>query len=95
MGASIQHTEPQPRKVGERLVTAEVVQSSADGWVSLLIRDCTFEITQVGARTGGLRSGSSIKRKMSTLIRGKVERLQWNDESARAIVASRYLGIYI
>ncbi|MGD0519833.1 MAG: hypothetical protein ABSA48_01135 [Terracidiphilus sp.] len=39
-----------------------------------------------------LRKGENIRRKKRTIERGKPGRLLWSDESARAIVASKFLG---
>jgi hypothetical protein len=39
-----------------------------------------------------LPKGENIRRKRRTIERGKPERLLWSDESARAIVASKFLG---
>ena len=39
-----------------------------------------------------LRKGQAIRRKRSTIKRGKPERLPWSDENARANLVSRFLG---
>jgi hypothetical protein len=33
-----------------------------------------------------------MKRKKSTLLRGNPERLLWSDETARDLIASRFIG---
>jgi hypothetical protein len=81
-------------RVGDRLVTAEVLKKAdKDGWVCLLVRGCEATWAKPG-RFGmaPLPKGKEIKRKKTSLIRGKVERLLWSDESARVAVASRFLG---
>lgn len=83
-------------RVGDRLVSAEVLrESDADGWVYLLVRSSEV----VSAKIGWSRSdvllparGQETKRQLRTIVRGDPERLAWSDESARAVVASRFLG---
>lgn len=38
------------------------------------------------------KKGEIIRRKIETILKGEGHRLLWSDESARAIVASRFLG---
>lgn len=74
-------------RIGERLVAAEVLQRGKDGWVRLLVRACTITKDEMGGRTvQTLKTGALIRRASKTLLRGKVERLLWGDESARAVV---------
>lgn len=73
--------------LGERQVAAEVLQRGEDGWVRLLVRACTITKDDVAGRTVQfLKAGEPIRRSIKTLLRGKVERLLWDDESARAAV---------
>lgn len=72
------------RRIGERQVTAEVLEVTDDGWLKLLVRACT--ITQddyAGSRLPPLNAGDEIKRARKTVERGKTERLLWSDETAR------------
>ena len=83
-----------PTRSGERLVTAEVLRDEA-GWVLLLVRACEVLSATVGwdiRDVPSLSKNTEIKRKRTTIVRGKAERLLWSDESARAIVASKFLG---
>lgn len=74
-------------RIGERQVAAEVLQRGEDGWVRLLVRACTITKDEVAGRTvQSLKAGEPIRRSIKTLMRGKVERLLWDDESARAAV---------
>lgn len=74
-------------RIGERQVAAEVLQRGEDGWVRLLVRACTITKDEVAGRTvQSLKAGEPIRRSIKTLLRGKVERLLWDDESARAAV---------
>jgi hypothetical protein len=79
--------------VGERVVTAEVLRIDAEGWVYLLTRACAVLSERIpGRKVTLLPKGENIRRKRSTIERGKPERLPWSDESARAIVGSKFLG---
>ncbi len=79
--------------VGERVVTAEVLREDAEGWVYLLTRACVLSSERIpGRKVTLLPKGGNLRRKRRTIERGKPERLLWSDESARAIVASKFLG---
>lgn len=70
-------------KIGERRVTAEVLEHDGD-WARLLVRAC--EITrdeQAGRTVEKFKPETSIKRASKTIRRGKAERLRWNDETKR------------
>lgn len=74
-------------RIGERQVAAEVLQRGEDGWVRLLVRACTITKDEAaGKAIQPFKSGEQIRRASKTLLRGKVERLLWDDESARAAV---------
>ncbi len=77
--------------IGERQVAAEVLQRGEDGWVRLLVRACTITKDEAaGKAIQPLKSDELIRRASKTLLRGKVERLLWDDESARvAVLASK------
>ncbi|MGD1063903.1 MAG: hypothetical protein ABR860_11645 [Terracidiphilus sp.] len=79
--------------VGERFVTAEVLREDAEGWVHLLTRVCDLSSERIpGRKVTLLPKGETLRRKRRTIERGQPERLLWSDESARAIVASKFLG---
>ena len=79
--------------VGEPVVTAEVLREDAAGWVHLVPRACIMSSEKLpGRKVPVLPKGENIRRKRRTIERGKPERLLWSDESARAIVASKFLG---
>lgn len=74
-------------RIGERQVAAEVLERGEDGWVRLLVRTCAITKADVtGTTVQVLKSGTVIKRAVKTVLRGKVERLLWDDESARTAV---------
>jgi len=74
-------------RIGERQVAAEVLQRDDDGWIKLLVRGCTITKDEAAGRTVQvLKAGEQIRRAIKTVLRGKVERLPWDDETARAAV---------
>ncbi|SRR5258708_6951793 len=81
-------------KLGERLMIAEVLREDGE-WVHLLVRHCELVLIKTGwlpRQIPLLHNGEETKRKRNTIARGKAERLRWSDESARSIVASKFLG---
>jgi hypothetical protein len=83
-----------PIRLGQRLVVAEVLRREGE-WVHCLVRHCEFVSVQTGLlerQIPLLRSGAETKRKRSTIAKGNAERLLWSDESARSLIASRFLG---
>jgi len=78
-----------PFRLGDRLVTAEVLQEpDQKGWVRLLVRKCETLLELTTRRLPVYQNGAEIKRARKTIMRGNPERLLWSDESARAVVAS-------
>lgn len=74
-------------RIGERRVAAEVLSRGNDGWVRLIVRACTITKDEFGGRTVTiLKAGTTVRRGIKTILRGKPERLLWDDESARAAV---------
>jgi len=78
-------------RIGERLVAAEVIERGKDGWVNLLVRASTITKDEVAGRSIILlKPGEALRRGEKTILRGKPQRLLWDDESARAaVLASR------
>ena len=84
-----------PVHVGERLVTAEVLEAGGDGWVHLLVRASEVLSPAAGWNVSDVPlppKDSETKRRRRTIARGHAERLAWSDESARSLVASRFLN---
>ena len=81
-------------KIGERLVTAEVLRDAdRAGWVRLLVRACEIVRDRTGGRrVHALKAGEEIKRKSDTIRRGKPERLAWSEEGVREALASAPRG---
>lgn len=77
---------------GERMVIAEVI-TDHDGWVSLLVRGCTVVSEKPGWALKPLQKNVAVRRRRRTIERGNPERLLWSDESARAVLKSKFLGI--
>ncbi len=76
---------------GERMVMAEVIRDSQDGWVELLVRDGTIVSEKPGWVLTPLPTNLAIRRRRRTVERGKPERLLWSDECARAALVSKSL----
>lgn len=86
-------------RIGERLVAAEVIERGKDGWVKLLARACTITKDEYAGRPIiPLKAGETLRRGEKTILRGKPQRLLWNDETARTAVVngssrgSRYIS---
>ena len=80
-------------RIGNHLVTAEVLKEpDAKGWVRLLVRKCDILSDVQGKTLTRIPVSTEIKRASRTIMRGKPERLLWSDESARAALASKFLG---
>lgn len=80
-------------RIGDQLVTAEVLKEpDANGWVRLLVRKCEIILELSIKKPSPIATNTEIKRAQKTIMRGKPERLLWSDESARAVVASKFLG---
>lgn len=75
------------QRLGERQVTAEVLDMTGDGWLKLLVRACVLtKDDYAGTTIPQLTIGETIKRARRTVERGKPDRLLWHDESARDAV---------
>ena len=76
---------------GDRLVVAEVLRD-ADGWVELLVRECTIVSEKPGWLLKPLPNNVEVRRRRRTIERGNPERLRWSDESVRAGLKSKFLS---
>ena len=76
--------------VGDRVVIAEVIRDDG-GWVGLLVRGCTIASEKPGRKVLPLAKNMDVRRKRHTIEKGKPERLLWSDESARALLVSKFL----
>jgi hypothetical protein len=81
-----------PVKLGERRVTGEVKGDDAKGFLRVLVLKCEMLDSQFSGELKPLAEGGIIRRKPDTIRKGEPERLVWSDESARAVVASRFIG---
>ena len=80
-------------RLGEREVIAEVINApDARGFVTLLVRACHILSVKDSRKALILKNATEIRRQQKTLLKGGVERLKWSDETARAVVASRFLN---
>lgn len=80
-------------RIGERLVAAEVIERGKDGWVNLLVRASTITKDEVAGRSIiRLKPGEALRRGEKTILRGKPQRLLWDDETARDAVLGKFAG---
>lgn len=86
-------------RIGERQVAAEVIERGKDGWVKLLVRACAITKDEFAGRPIiSFKPGETLRRGQKTILRGKPQRLLWDDESARTAVVqgstrgSRYIS---
>lgn len=76
-------------RVGERLVAAEVIARGKDGWVKLVVRASTITKDEfAGKPILPLKAGEQVRRGEKTILRGKPQRLLWDDETARQAVVN-------
>lgn len=76
-------------RIGERQVAAEVIERGKDGWVKLLVRASTITKDEVAGRSIILlKPGEALRRGEKTILRGKPQRLLWDDETARQAVVN-------
>lgn len=79
-------------RIGERQVTAEVLEETDDGWLKLLVLGSVItKDDYAGSRIPPLNTGEHLKRARKAVLRGKPERLLWTDETARASVLRAYV----
>jgi hypothetical protein len=76
--------------IGDRSVTAEVIRDQG-GWVDLLVRDCEVVREPTNRKVAPLPKDEEVRRKRRSIEKGKPERLLWSDETARALLVSRFL----
>lgn len=85
-----------PVRIGQRVVTGQVVKIDKAGWVHVEVADCRVE---PGADwwkpIPAYGKGDLVRRQCAKIGQGRVDRLMWSDEEARdAIVSrSRFIGV--
>jgi hypothetical protein len=77
--------------IGDRAVIAEVIRDDGE-WIDVLVRGSTVLSEKPGRKVLPLLKGQEVRRRRRTIERGKPERLLWSDESARALIVSKFLG---
>jgi hypothetical protein len=94
--------KPQPRNskkkpviTGHRVIAGQIVKIDRSGWVHIEVAECTVAPAPNWLRPlYPLKTGEVVRRQRSKNGQGKVERLPWSDESARAeIVGSRFVKV--
>lgn len=92
--------KPQPRKskkpptmIGHRIITGQISKIDRYGWVHIQVAACTVTpLPRWWHPIAPLEVGLPIRRRREKIGQGRVDRLPWSDESARAaIVGSRFL----
>ena len=79
-----------PVRIGQRVVTGQVVKIDKAGWVHVEVAACRIEpgpdwwkpIPAYG-------KGEMVRRQCAKIGQGRVDRLIWSDEEARAAIVSR------
>lgn len=79
-------------KLGERRVTAEVLREDDRGYVYLSVCGCEIVANKHGLPLEPFEKSALIRKKRSTIGKGSGERLEWSDEDARTLAASRFLS---
>jgi hypothetical protein len=92
--------KPQPRTskkkpsiIGQRVITGQIVKIDRAGWVHIEVTGCTVEPAPHWTRAlSPFKNGEAIRRQRGKIGQGKVQRLLWSDESARAaVIGSRFV----
>jgi len=80
-----------PVILGHRTVTGQILKFDRYGWAHVQVMACTVEILPRCTRPlAPLEVGKPIRRKRDKIGQGKIDRLLWSDETARAaVIASR------
>ena len=79
--------------IGQRAVTGQVLKIDRGGWAHIQVAACTVEPSpRSWYPVHPLKIGETIRRRRSKIGQGKVDRLLWSDETARAAVTgSRFV----
>jgi len=80
-----------PTKIGERRVTAAVLELDSRDYVRLSVIKEDILSNEYGMPLKPLKKEQVIVKKRATIARGKPERLKWTDETVRAIEVSKFL----
>lgn len=79
-------------KIGEHFIEAEVL-SIDDGMAQMLVKSCvTTNSKEWWKPIEPFKRDEILRRRVSTIGQGGAERLLWSDESARALVVSKFMG---
>lgn len=92
-------SKKKPSIIGQRCVTGQIIRIDRAGWVHIKVVACTDEpaahwLRHVQTTKGPppLKPGEIIRRQRGRIGQGKVVRLPWSDETARAaVVGSRFV----
>jgi len=89
------HSKKRPVITGHRVITGQVVKVDRGGWVHIEVTACTVEPAPQWLRPlYPLKRGEAIRRQRGKIGQGKIDRMAWSDETARAaIVGSRFVKV--
>src|SRR5690242_17165863 len=73
-------------KIGEHDIEGKVEFCDRE-WVHVRVKSCATR-PDSGWMIESFKTGDVLRRRRATLSRGKLQRMMWTDESARALVAS-------
>jgi len=89
-------SKKKPVIIGQRCVTGQILRIDRAGWVHIKVAACAAEPAPHWPRPlpPPLKPGEMIRRKRGRIGQGKVVRLPWSDETARAaVVGSRFVKV--
>lgn len=79
-----------PVRIGQRIVIGQVVKIDKAGWVHVEVADCQVAPSSDWWKPiTGYGKGELIRRQCAKIGQGRVDRLLWSDEGARAAIVSR------
>lgn len=88
----LRRSKRKPVMIGQRLIAGQVLKMDRYGWVHIEVASCSvLPFETWGKPIPGLKRGEVIRRRRAKIGQGRLDRLAWSDESARAaIVGSRF-----
>ncbi|MGS3139819.1 hypothetical protein ACB316_16570 [Aeromonas sanarellii] len=89
------HSKKKPVILGQRVITGQIVKIDRGGWVHIDVTACTVEPSPHCLRPlQPLKRGEAIRRQKGKIGRGRIDRMAWSDETARAaVVGSRFVKV--
>jgi len=79
------------KTIGVHRIRGQVLGRDGE-WVRVQVEHCET-LQDAPGEIDNIEGGEVVRRRASTLEQGDAERMLWSDESARAVVTSRFMGI--